>query len=73
MTDIPAWISEADLRHAIDNLVTRANNAKRHSDTRMRKNVVDPFSSLIVASTLNIDSRDSYQYTTKCFGTRWYL
>lgn len=59
MSDIPVWISETDLRRAINKFVSRANNAKRYSNTRMGKNVVDPFSSLIVASTLNVDSMEA--------------
>lgn len=59
MTNILQWISDSDLEEAVSQFVKRANNAKRCASQRMKKNVVDPFSSLIVASTLNMDSKEA--------------
>lgn len=58
MTNTPRWISDSDLEKAVNQFAERANNAKRCASERMKKNVVDPFSSLIVASTLGVDSRE---------------
>ncbi len=59
MTNTLPWITDSDLQKAVDQFVERANTAKRQASVRMKKNVVDPFSSLIVALTLNVDSKEA--------------
>jgi hypothetical protein len=49
------WISDEDLYSAISELTSRAEKAKNNANRIMHKNVVDPFSSLIIASTLGVD------------------
>ncbi len=51
-----SWISDNDLHSAVQTLAKRANNARMSATKRMHKNIVDPFSSLIIASTLEVDS-----------------
>lgn len=52
-----SWISDLDLEKAVELLVKRANDAKVKAPERMRKNVVDPFSSLVVASTFGVKTK----------------
>ena len=58
MAAVPEWISESDLRRAVLDFAGRAGSARAEANERMRKNVVDPFSSMITASTLGVASRD---------------
>ena len=53
-----SWISDSDLQNAVDQLVEQTNNAKRDADERMKKNVIDPFLSLVLASTFDVDTRE---------------
>ncbi|MYB47417.1 MAG: Eco47II family restriction endonuclease [Cenarchaeum sp. SB0662_bin_33] len=48
------WITDLDLERAVDILVKRAGDARTEAPKRIKKNVVDPFSSLVVASTFRI-------------------
>lgn len=54
-----SWISDEDLLKAVHSLQNRANEADSKSAERIKKNVVDPFSSLIIASSLAVDSTSS--------------
>ena len=54
-----SWIADDDLHSAVTDLIRSAHNAINLAEKRMQKNVVDPFSSLMIASTLNIDSKDN--------------
>lgn len=58
MTGTLQWISESDLQKAVEQLIERAEQAKIEADKRMKANVVDPFSSLVVSSTFGLDSRE---------------
>ncbi len=49
------WIADRDLSVALDALTQRSSNAREQATTRMRRNIIDPFSSLIIASILGID------------------
>ena len=48
------WIADSDLEAAVNLLVKRANDARMNAPQRMKRNVVDPFSSLVVASTFRL-------------------
>lgn len=52
------WISDKDLDSALENLIQRVQEAQKEVKSRMQKNIVDPFSSLIIASTLSIENLD---------------
>lgn len=53
-----SWISDSALESAVHTLAKRAQDAKENAPKRMKKNVTDPFSSLVVASTFKITTRD---------------
>ena len=53
-----SWISDSDLENAVSILTKRATDAKEKAPERMKKNVVDPFSSLVVASTFDIKTKE---------------
>lgn len=50
------WIDDASLMRAIDNLLSRSEKAHDNSHKRILKNVIDPFSSLMAASTFDLES-----------------
>ena len=52
------WIADSDLEDAVNLLVKRANDARTKAPQRMKRNVVDPFSSLVVASTFKIKTEE---------------
>lgn len=49
------WITDKKLNLAITTLVDRVTEAKEKAQQRIVRNVIDPFSSLVIASTFNID------------------
>lgn len=49
-----SWISQETLDQHIDHLSKHAAAAREHAAKRRRRNVIDPFSSLVLASTLGI-------------------
>lgn len=53
-----SWITDPDLESAVNILTKRANDAKEKAPERMKKNVVDPFSSLVVASTFHVQTKE---------------
>ena len=60
-----SWISQNKLDQHIDILFERASDSLEQSSTRRLRNVVDPFSSLVAASTLGISESnvlDSFQH-----------
>jgi len=48
------WISDSDLENAIHVLCNSAKNTIRQAGDRRIKNVVDPFSSVLIASSFNL-------------------
>ncbi len=56
-----SWLSDEDLYSAIDELKIRANRAKEQAGQRMKKNTVDPFASLIIAHTYQVQSAQELQ------------
>lgn len=63
-----SWISEEDLDGAISTLISNSNAARVEAGKRMLSNVVDPFSSLLLASTLEIDSGNALRNIQESFG-----
>ncbi len=53
------WIDDQVLEEAVRNLLRRAKDARDEASTRMAKNVVDPFSSLVLATTFDLDKADA--------------
>ena len=51
-----AWISEAELENAIDTLYTSARATIQKAEQRRKNNVVDPFYSVLVASSFGIET-----------------
>ena len=47
------WISDGQLEQAVETLLQRASNAYDEAANRIVQNVVDPFSSLVVATTID--------------------
>lgn len=56
-----SWISPEALDQHIVRLLNRASDARAKAQGRRRKNVIDPFSSLVVASTLSIQERSTLE------------
>ena len=54
---MPTWIAEADFNREVAILRQRATDALEKAQERRVKNVVDPFQSLVVASTFDIQDR----------------
>ena len=50
----PHWIPENRLNRHIEQLLLSTANAREHAQARIQRNVVDPFSSLIAATTFDI-------------------
>ena len=55
------WISDDALRKCVEQLLEEARAADAEADARRQRNVVDPFSSLLIASTFGIDEADTLQ------------
>lgn len=49
------WISESDLTNAIDNLLESSERMQGDAEKTLLRNVVDPFSALVLAASRNID------------------
>ena len=58
MNDYLPWIADNELLDAVDALIKSSEKAYSHAEERIQKNVIDPFSSIIIASTLNIKSSE---------------
>ena len=54
---MPAWIADADFNREVNTLRQRATDALENAQKRRVRNVVDPFQSLVVASTFDIQDR----------------
>ncbi len=54
MSKLP-WIDDKHLNDAVSRMLQRAQDAKDEAATRIRKNVVDPFSSIILTATIDLD------------------
>lgn len=50
-----SWISDADLKSAVNNLLLKAKEAEDKVKKEFGKNVIDPFSALFVMSGFNLD------------------
>ncbi len=50
-----SWIDDEHLNDAVSRMLQRAQDAKNQAANRIRKNVVDPFSSIILAATIDLD------------------
>ena len=53
-----SWISDEDLNQALITFRNAANNALDQAKRRQQKNVIDPFLSLLIASTFGIDKKE---------------
>ncbi len=53
-----SWITDEDLNHAIVKFRESATNALDQAKRRQHRNVIDPFLSLIIASTFDIASKE---------------
>ncbi len=65
------WIDSELLDQAIDNMLERANSALENARARLKANVIDPFQSLIIASTFGIKDEnqlDKLQITNSVLG-----
>lgn len=57
------WISQDKLDYYIDLLLSRISDAMLNAQTRRKRNVVDPFFSLVIASTMSIaDSKKLQEF-----------
>lgn len=54
-----SWIADQHLDAAIADLRASANAAVTQAEGRQRRNVVDPFSSLLIAATFTVDNEDA--------------
>lgn len=65
------WITDEDLEAAVEQLRQEAGDAAQQAPARQRKNVVDPFLSLLIAETLGVtmqldlEQRQSLQSATQ--------
>lgn len=59
--DILPWLDEQQLRGAVDRLLQRAKDAKENAPQRSIKNVIDPFASLVLATTFDINEVQEVQ------------
>ena len=57
MNGLP-WIDDRVLRHVVLTMLERAQDASNHAPERIKKNVIDPFSSLIIAAATGISEED---------------
>lgn len=53
------WISDDDFEQAVKTLLKSINDANEKVKLRMNRNVIDPFHSLLIASTFNVRSREN--------------
>lgn len=53
------WISDDDFEQALKTLLKSINDANEKVKLRMNRNVIDPFHSLLIASTFNVRSREN--------------
>ncbi len=53
-----SWLDDGSLNNAVTQLLERAKNAKQESAARITKNVVDPFSSLILTATFDLKKKE---------------
>ncbi len=58
MNDYLPWIADNELLDAVDALIKSSEKAYSHAEERIQKNVIDPFSSITIVSTLNIKSSE---------------
>lgn len=58
MNRLLPWIDNSKLEQAVSEMLDRAQKAKENVPARTKKNVVDPFSSLALALTIEIDKSD---------------
>lgn len=58
MTNRLSWIDDSALERSVSLLLKKAMDAKDKATTRIRSNVIDPFASLVLARTLDIDKAD---------------
>ncbi len=54
-----SWIDDDSLRNAVLNMLQRAQDAKSKAATRIRYNVIDPFSSLVLAASIDDISKNT--------------
>ncbi len=59
------WISQSDLDFHIENLTNNAKNASEDASHRRSKNVIDPFSSLLISATYSVDRKDNLEKILK--------
>lgn len=59
MNEYLKWVSDDSFIRSADALIIAATNAIEKSGDRFQKNVPDPFTSLVIATTLSIDNPDS--------------
>ena len=50
-----SWIDDERLNDAVSRMLQRAQKAKDKAEVRIKENVVDPFSSIILAATIDLD------------------
>lgn len=55
---MPAWIADSDFERAVGRLRNRARRSFDNAEVRRIRNVVDPFLTLVMASTFDISSLD---------------
>ena len=59
--NILPWLDEQQLKAAVNTLLQRAKDAKENAPQRSIKNVVDPFASLVLATTFDINEVQEVQ------------
>ena len=55
---MPIWIADSDFERAVTRLQSRAKKSFDNAETRRVRNVVDPFLTLVIASTFDISDLD---------------
>ena len=60
-----SWITDDALNEKIDLLVENASRASEHAERNIVANVIDPFSSLLVAKTFDIKAKSSLRGTQR--------
>jgi len=53
------WIENVNFQKAIDKLASRVNKSITESSEKMKKNIIDPFSSILIASSMNLSTKDN--------------
>ena len=59
------WISDKDLDKAVNTMVSRVKDSIKKVDKRMETNVIDPFSSILIASSMKVSSLNVLQLLQK--------